>query len=110
MPAGTLVIVKADVALFGSFAGSLVGLPDSDVRTRLAAKVPDEILRDAIREVLNVASAAVSLEGRTVLDAVAMSPAELGPEANALLAKPTHKLFFEVTVKDYQGGRFSILA
>src|ERR1700753_163827 len=66
LPHETAVVVKADLPLLGSLAGILVGLPDSAVKEHLAATPMEELLRDAGHELLNIASAAITTEGRGV--------------------------------------------
>src|ERR1035438_7213855 len=70
-PDEALVVVKADLPLLGSFAGSLMGLPDGEVRKRLLASEVDEFLRDATYEVMNVAAPVIGHGGRAVLKKVA---------------------------------------
>src|SRR5579875_3431664 len=65
-PEQTALVVRADLALLGSFAGALIGLPDAEVRQRVKSPVIDELLRDPIHEVFNVASAVVCNGGRAV--------------------------------------------
>ena len=109
LPEESLFIVKADLSVFGSFAGALVGLPDSEVRRRLAATEIDETLKDAISEVFNVASAAISAKGRTVFEGMTTNPSSMSPEAKVMVSKPPHKLVFDVKIGDYQGGKFAVL-
>jgi hypothetical protein len=108
-PDETAAIIQCDLSLLGAFAGALVGLPDSTVKEYLRAKPIEEILRDAMYEVLNVASSAISAEGRTVLTKMVTDPASIEGAAANTLKKPAHKYYFNVTVQGYQGGRFSIL-
>src|SRR5271166_2011928 len=58
------IVVKADLPLMGSFAGALVGFPDNVVKEHLKVTPIEELLRDAIYEVFNIATATVSTEGR----------------------------------------------
>ena len=62
LPGETAIVVKTDLPLLGSLAGVLVGLPDSSVKEHLAVTPIEELLRDAIHEVLNIASAVVTTE------------------------------------------------
>jgi hypothetical protein len=110
LPHETAIIVKADLPLLGSFAGALVGLPDSAVKEHLRVTPLEELLRDAICEVLNIASAAVTSEGRAVFTKLAADPARIDGAAGKLLQKPDHKSYFTVSVDGYQGGRFTILS
>ena len=104
------VVVQTDLRLLGSLAGSLVGLPDSEVAQRLGATPIEELLRDAIAEVLNIASSAISTEGRVVFFKMVPDPIYIDGAAEAVLKKPHHKSYFNVLVDGYQGGRFSIFA
>lgn len=106
----TPIIVKADLSLLGAFAGALVGLPDSEVRERIKGTAIEELLRDAIYEVLNVASSVVAAEGRTTLSSMTTDLSELGNETKDIIAKPSHRIDFDVTVDDYEGGRFTVLS
>ena len=96
LPHETAIVVKADLPLLGSFAGALVGLPDPAVREHLRAMPLEELMRDAICEALNIASAAVTTEGRAVF--------------TKLVADPAYRSYFTVAVDGYQGGRFTILS
>jgi hypothetical protein len=110
LPGGTAVVVKADNRLLGSIAGALVGLPDPVVKEHLATTPMDELLRDAIYEVLNVAAAVVATEGRPVFVKMVTDPSYIEGAAAEALKKPAHKSHFSVAVDGYQGGRFSIFA
>jgi len=110
MPHETSIIVKADLPLLGSLAGVLVGLPDAAVKEHLRANPIEELLRDAINEVLNIASAAITIEGRAVFTKMLTDPSSIDGEAGRVFKKPDHRSYFNVTVDGYQGGRFTILA
>src|SRR5277367_3998784 len=62
LPHNIAMVAKADLPLLGSFGGVLVGLPDAAVKERLAVTPIEELLRDAISEVLNIAAAAITNE------------------------------------------------
>ena len=110
LPHNTAIVVKADLPLLGSIAGALVGLPDAAVKEHLRATPLEELLRDAICEVLNIASAAVTTEGRAVFTKLVADPARVDGAAGKLLQRPDHRSYFTVSVDGYQGGRFSILS
>ena len=107
-PEQTALVVKADLALLGSFAGALIGLPDPEVRQRVKSPVIDELLRDPIHEVLNVASAVVSSVGRAVFNSMTMNPIYVQGDAEKALNNPLHRSYFTVTINGYQGGRFCV--
>ena len=105
-PADSLRIVQLDLPLLGSFGGCLLGLPSDAVKERLTSSLNDENLRDAMHEILNVASTIVSIEHRAVfqtmfLDAVPNTILES-------LRNPAYRSYFNVTVSGYEGGAFTI--
>jgi hypothetical protein len=110
LPHETAIVVKADLPLLGSLGGILVGLPDSAVKEHLAATPVEELLRDAIHEVLNVTSTVVSTEGRAVFVKMIADPILIDGAAGKILKKPDHKSYFNVTVDGYQGGKFTIFS
>ena len=110
LPQESAIVVKADLPLLGSFAGVLVGLPDSAVKERLAVSPTDELLRDAIYEVLNIASAVITEDGRAIFKQMVTDAAYIDGEAGKVLKKPDHRSYFNVTVDGHQGGKFTILA
>jgi hypothetical protein len=106
----TAVVVKADLPLLGALAGVLVGLPDSAVKERLAVSPIEELLRDAIYEVLNIASTVVTTEGRAVFTKMLADPGLIDGNAGKLLKKPDHRSYFNVLVDGYQGGKCTIFS
>ena len=109
-PAQTSLVVRADLGLLGSFAGALVGLPDSEVKEHLKTTPIEELLRDAISEVFNVASAVIAAEGRAVFDMMVLDRLFIRGEADKMMKKPFHRSYYNVSVEGYQGGRFSIFS
>ena len=110
LPRETALVVKSDLPLLGSLAGVLVGLPDSAVKEHLAATPVEELLRDAIHEVLNITSAVVINEGRAVFVKMVTDPILIDGEAGKVYKKPDHRSYFNVVVDGYQGGKFTIFA
>jgi hypothetical protein len=110
LPHETAIVVKTDLPLVASMAGVLVGLPDSAVKERIAVSPIEEILRDAIHEVLNIASTVVTTEGRAVFSKMVTDPALIDGAADKILKKPDRRSYFNVLVDGYQGGKFTIFA
>jgi len=110
LPSESALVVRTDLALFGSMAGAMVGLPDSEVKSRLSTGSLDELMRDAIHEILNISSTVVTVEGRAVFQAMYTDPGYLNGEARLLLKSAAHSYYYAATVDGYQGGRFTILA
>jgi hypothetical protein len=109
-PMRATLVVKADLALMGSFAGALVGLPDAEVKQHLATNPIEELLRDAIYEVFNVAAAVITTEGRATLTAMVTDQLLIRGAAEKALSTPLHRSYFNVAVEGYQGGRFNVLS
>lgn len=110
LPGETAIVVKSDLPLLGSLAGVLVGLPDAAVKDHLAVTPVEELLRDAIHEVLNITSAVITHEGRAVFVKMVTDPMFLDGEAGKVFKKPDHRSYFNVLVDGYQGGKFTIFA
>jgi hypothetical protein len=110
LPHETAVIAKCDLPLLGSLAGVLVGLPDTAVKEHLKANPIEELLRDAIHEVLNIASAVITTEGRAIFIKMVADSAYVDGAAGQLLKKPDHRSYFNVSVDGYQGGKFTIFS
>src|SRR6201996_5631359 len=91
LPHETAVIAKCDLPLLGSLAGLLVGLPDSAVKDHLKANPLEELLRDAIHEVLNVASAVITTEGRAIFIKMVPDPSYIDGPAGQIFKKPDHR-------------------
>jgi hypothetical protein len=110
LPNETAIVVKADLPLLGSLAGVMVGLPDSAVKECLGKSPLEELLRDAIHEVLNVASTVVTNEGRAVFARMVTDTGLIDGAAGQLFKKPDRRTYFNVLVDGYQGGKFTIFA
>ena len=108
-PSSQALVLKADLPLMGSMAGAMVGLPDNEVAQRLRATPLDELIRDAMQEVCNVASSALAFEGRLVFESLAFKEAELKPDAHLAIKTPKNRAYFNVEIDGYAGGRLSVL-
>jgi hypothetical protein len=80
-PYETAIVVKSDLPLLGSLAGVLVGLPDAAVKEHLKVNPIEELLRDAIHEVLNITSAVITHQGRAIFVKMVTDPILLDGEA-----------------------------
>jgi hypothetical protein len=109
-PHETAIVVTADLPLLGSVAGALVGLPDSAVKEHLRVTPMEELMRDAISEVLNVAKAAITTEGRAVFTKMVTDPTYIDGAAEKVFKEPFHRSYFAVSIEGYQGGRFAIFS
>jgi hypothetical protein len=109
-PMDSTRVIQADLTLLGSFAGALIGLPSESIKERVAQSTLDEALRDALHEVLNIASRIVSIEARAVFQNMCTDPVYLSTGAQNTLRDPCYASYFSVKVDGYEGGAFSLLA
>jgi hypothetical protein len=87
-----------------------VGLPDATVKERLKVTPIEELLRDAIHELLNIASTVVTTQGRAIFSKMVTDPVCIDGPAGAVFKKPDHKSYFNVTVDGYEGGTFYVFS
>ena len=109
-PDNKSIVVMADLCLIGSLAGALVGLPDAEVRQRIAGPNLEELLADAVGEIFNVASPVVATQERAVFSEVVREKSGLKDDAAAVFSKPRLQFAFQVSIEGYQGGFFQVLA
>jgi hypothetical protein len=109
-PMDSYRVIKADLSLLSSFAGALLGLSPDTIQERMAEAKLDETLRDALHEVMNIASRIVTLEHRGVFKGMYGDPGQLPAEARSTLRDPCYSSYFKVTVDGYEGGALSLLA
>jgi hypothetical protein len=110
LPAERALLVKAELPLLARLGGALLGLPE-DVAIERATSTPmDESMRDAIHEVLNVASAALSSEHRVLFKNMTDDPLFCEGEASDLLRSAPLTNNFQTSVQGSASGLFTILA
>lgn len=110
LPAEHTIVVKADVPALACLASALLGMP-AETAIEHALETPmDESVRDAIHEVLNIASTALSTDGRVVFKGMTTNRKELGLEAEFTVAKPTAKPTYKITVDGEAHGSLTVLS
>ncbi len=110
VPSERAVVVKADLPMLGSLAGALLGLPDETAAERALQNPMDESVRDAMHEILNIASTALSTDGRVVFRHMAADPVYCTGEAADVLNKPDQKSNYNVTIESGSGGVLTVLS
>lgn len=109
-PMDSIHIIQADASLLATFGGALIGLSAEAIKERMADASPDEALRDALREVMNIASRVVSLEYRAIFKGLHSDASALPADARSTLRDPCYSSHFDVTIEGYSGGALSLLA
>lgn len=110
LPSERVVVVKTDLPLLATFAGALLGLPEETAIERAQQSSMDESLRDAIHEVMNIASTALSTEERVKFLKMTLDPVYCDGKAADVLQKPDVKSSFQVSVDGKAKGSFIILS
>ena len=108
LPAKVPLLVATEPAIMGSLAGALLGLPEETAVERALAQPMDEPVRDAIHEILNIASSALSVNGRVLFDAMASDLVYCSSDAIDLMKKPDHKTSFVLSTGSLSGS-FTVL-
>jgi hypothetical protein len=104
-----VIVVRADLALLAAFGGALIGLPLA-LGIERATEIPmDESMRDAIHEVLNIASTVIWTDGRITFKSLVILPIYCVGEAALVIDHPEHKSNFTVTIDGKNSGLFTIL-
>lgn len=110
LPSERAMVVKAELATLALLGGALVGLPEDTAIERAQATPMDETMRDAIHEVLNVASTALSSEHRVVFRGMFLDPVYCQGEASDLLRSAPLTRSFHATVQGSSPGLFTVLS
>lgn len=110
VPSERPFVMQVDAALLGLWAGTLLGLPDDLAMQRAAQAAEDEPLRDAMHEVLNITSSALSGEERVVLKKMERTVEKLAEPGTSIMRAPESKVYFNVFVADKLAGGVTLLA
>ena len=98
LPENKPIVVRAERAAVAVLAGALLGMQD-DLAIEGALKQPIvEGVRDAIHEVLNIASTALSTEGRVVFQEFVTDLTEIPQHAKPVLTNPTSKSTYRLAI------------
>jgi hypothetical protein len=104
---GAQVFLQVDFELLGSLGGALAGLPNVLVKERLKLGTQDETLCDAMYEVLNITSAAITTEDRAVLQRMELEESKGNALARELARLRMAKSRFLVIIPSYTGGQMA---
>jgi hypothetical protein len=110
LPSERAVVVKTDLSLMASLAGALLGLPEETAVERAEANPMDASVRDAIHEVMNIASTALSTDHRVKLLKMTLDPVCCDGKATDVLQKPDVKSNYCVSIGGKVVGGFTILS
>ena len=106
---GREMVVKADLPMVAALGAALIGLPPELGAERALQTPMDESMRDAIHEVLNIASTVISPDERVTFTSFVLDPIYCKGEASEILKKPDVKINFRVVIDNGTPGTFTIL-
>jgi hypothetical protein len=109
VPGDAGLVVRTEMGVIGSLGGALLGLPKESVLDLIKKTPLEEVLRDAMHEILNVAATLVCVDRRAVFKSMYNDPVFFGDAAQEVMRKPLHTTQFDVTVDGYLGGGFAII-
>ncbi|MDE1161578.1 MAG: hypothetical protein PW792_06475 [Acidobacteriaceae bacterium] len=102
------ILIKMDLALLGSLGGVLVGIPEALVKQQVAQQSLDEMLRDAMHEVLNITSSVLLRSRRAVLRRM-LTDANTGEAlCSDFLNEPHSQRRFHATMAGYPSGELCV--
>ena len=110
LPEKSPLVVKTDLALLAGMAGALLGFPYETALERAMEKPMGEIIRDAMHEVLNVASTGLSTGRRVTLSTMVQDTVFCNSDVLDLIQKPQLKTQFKVSIGNEAQGLFSVFS
>jgi hypothetical protein len=110
VPSKRAIVVKADLPLLANLAAVLLGLPAEAAVERAQETPMNESVRDAIHEILNISSTALSSESRVVFDKMVTDPVFCEGEAVEVIQSPDLTTTFQVTIAGKVAGSLRVLS
>ncbi|MEZ2346835.1 hypothetical protein [Terriglobus sp. RCC_193] len=108
-PEGSTIVMKIDTLLLGSLGGALAGLPEALVKQQVSSGI-DEMLRDAMHEILNVTSSALTTEGRAVLKSMMTEKPQVDAASREAFGRSHTRVYYSATISGYPGGSIALYA
>ncbi len=110
VPENKPIVARADRAAIAVLAGALLGMSD-DLVIEAALKQPiTEAVRDAMHEVLNIAAAPLSTEGRVVFQKFVTEAAEIPADAKSVVTSAKNKDTYRLSINGTARGIFALFS
>jgi hypothetical protein len=110
MPEHEIVLLRADLNLLVSLAGSMIEIPDPLAGERVGRTVLDKSIHNAIRDVLSAFSVLLSTNHRVAFKSMCTDVAYLNGYARSILNSPSTAVSFDISIEGFTGGQLSILS
>lgn len=108
VPGEGSMVVRAGVTTLALFSGALLGLPDDIAIERARATPLDEPLRDAMHEVMNIASTAIRSDARVVFRTMSRDLDALPAEAARTVQQAARRNHYRVAVDGEHTELFTV--
>lgn len=98
LPEDNALVMRIGLKSLALLGGTLLGLPTESAIERAQATPLDEAMRDAMHEVLNIASTAIGTETRVVFKKMFRDIKAIPAEAAAVMSKPSLRSSYRVAI------------
>jgi len=110
LPDDKPIIARAERATVAVLAGALLGMSEETAIKGGLEQPMNEAIRDAMYEVLNIGSTALSTEGRVVLQKLVTDAADIPLPGRSVLTESRSKSTYRVAIDGKARGVFSLFS
>lgn len=103
LPGDNTLVMRISLKSLALLGGALLGLPNESAIERAQLTPLDEAMRDAMHEVLNIASTAIGSETRVVFKKMFRDLRSVPAEAAAVISKPSLRSSYRLAVGGVEG-------
>ena len=110
LPHETPILARVDRTAVAVLGGALLGMPEETAIERSNQTPKDEPIWDAMGEILNISSSALSTQGRVVYKSVSLEANKIPAFAQGVLAKPTAISTYRLAINSKPHGLFTLFS
>jgi hypothetical protein len=110
LPGESPIVARAERAMIAILGGALLGMPDETAIERALETPMNEAVRDAMHEILNIGSTALSTEGRVVLKGFVSDPLDIPHVERGVLSNPRSISTYRVAIDAKARGTFTLFS
>lgn len=108
LPEDQTLVMRISLKSLALLGGTLLGLPAESAVERAQTTPLDEAIRDAMHEILNIASTAIGTESRVVFKKMFREVASVPKEAMGVMSKPSLRSSYRLAVDGAEAGSLTI--
>lgn len=109
LPGDNTLVMRISLKSLALLGGALLGLPNESAVERAQVTPLDEAMRDAMHEILNIASTAIGNDVRVVFRKMLPEVPSTLVEVATVVSKPSLRSSYRVTVGGVESGMMTIL-